>query len=81
MTAPVASGWSGCGCRYGTPRGRLLRRHPLSFVVVLPLFVLAAGGYLYWDYAEHFETTDDAFIAARQAMCLPPYARALCARV
>jgi hypothetical protein len=24
------------------------------------------GGYLYWDNARYFETTDDAFIAARQ---------------
>jgi membrane fusion protein, multidrug efflux system len=47
-----------------------LRRRPLSFVV--PLFILAAaGGYLYWDYAEHFETTDDAFIAARQFAIAP----------
>jgi membrane fusion protein, multidrug efflux system len=47
-----------------TPGG--LRRHPFAFVVGLPLFILAAGGgYLYWDYARHFETTDDAFIAAR----------------
>jgi membrane fusion protein (multidrug efflux system) len=55
-----------------TPRKGLLRRHPLSFVVGLPLFILAAaGGYLYWDYAEHFETTDDAFIAARQFAIAP----------
>jgi membrane fusion protein (multidrug efflux system) len=36
---------------------------------VVGLFLLvvgAAGGALYWDYARHFETTDDAFIAARQ---------------
>jgi multidrug resistance efflux pump len=31
----------------------------------------AAGGYLYSDYAEHFETTDDAFIAARQFAIAP----------
>ena len=24
-------------------------------------------GYVYWDYAEHFQSTDDAFIAARQS--------------
>jgi membrane fusion protein (multidrug efflux system) len=28
--------------------------------------VVAAAGYLYWDYSAHFEATDDAFIAARQ---------------
>jgi len=55
-----------------TPRRGLLRRHPIAFVVGLPLFILAAGaGYLYWDYAEHFETTDDAFIAARQFAIAP----------
>ena len=58
--------------RKDTPRKRLLRRHPYAFVVGLPLFILAAGaGYLYWDYAEHFETTDDAFIAARQFAIAP----------
>jgi membrane fusion protein (multidrug efflux system) len=28
--------------------------------------LLAAAGYVYWDAAAHFESTDDAFIAARQ---------------
>ncbi len=33
---------------------------------------MASGlGYLYWDYARHFETTDDAFIAARQFSIAP----------
>jgi membrane fusion protein (multidrug efflux system) len=36
------------------------------------LFVLAlAGGYAYWSYASHFESTDDAFIAARQSALAP----------
>jgi membrane fusion protein, multidrug efflux system len=60
------------GTREDKPRKGLLRRRPLSFVVGLPLFIMAAaGGYLYWDYAEHFETTDDAFIAARQFAIAP----------
>ena len=43
----------------------MLRRHPLSFVGGLILLaVLLPAGYLYWDYASHFESTDDAFIAA-----------------
>jgi membrane fusion protein, multidrug efflux system len=47
-------------------RGRMSRRL-LAATVALPLGILAiGGGYLYWDYASHFETTDDAFIAARQ---------------
>jgi membrane fusion protein (multidrug efflux system) len=29
------------------------------------------GGYLYWDYASHFESTDDAFIASRQIAIAP----------
>jgi membrane fusion protein (multidrug efflux system) len=48
------------------------RRHP--FAVALGLFVCAfaaAGGYLYWDYARHFESTDDSFIAARQFAIQP----------
>src|SRR5262245_28062794 len=48
-------------------RKRLLLRH--SFMVFLGpiLFILlAAAGYLYWDRAKRFESTDDAFIAARQ---------------
>jgi membrane fusion protein, multidrug efflux system len=31
----------------------------------LLLAAAAAAGYLYWDYSGHFESTDDAFIAAR----------------
>ena len=57
--------------RKDTPRKGLLRRHPFAFVVGLPLFILVAGAGLYWDYAEHFETTDDAFIAARQFAIAP----------
>ncbi len=30
-----------------------------------------AGGYLYWDNAGHFASTDDAFIAARQFTIAP----------
>jgi membrane fusion protein (multidrug efflux system) len=45
----------------------LLRRHPFLFVLGgLALTVAAAGGYLYLDYVSHFESTDDAFVAARQ---------------
>ena len=54
------------------PRRKLLRRHPFAFLLGLVFFVAAAaGGYLYWDYAEHFESTDDAFIAARQFAIAP----------
>jgi membrane fusion protein, multidrug efflux system len=37
----------------------------------LLLMYAAGGGYLYWDNARHFETTDDAFIAARQFIVAP----------
>jgi len=41
-------------------------------VIGLVLFILAAaGGYLYWDYARHFQSTDDAFVAARQFPVAP----------
>ena len=58
--------------RSDEPRRGLLRRHPFAFVIGLILFVLlAAGGYLYWDYARHFESTDDAFVASRQFPIAP----------
>jgi membrane fusion protein, multidrug efflux system len=54
------------------PRKGLWRRHPFVAVVALLLLIVAAPAtYLYWDYARHFETTDDAFIAARQFAIAP----------
>src|SRR6202012_240911 len=53
-------------------RRGLFRRRP--FVSAIGLFLLvagAAGGSLYLDYAQHFETTDDTFIAARQFSIAP----------
>jgi membrane fusion protein (multidrug efflux system) len=49
-----------------------LRRRPIltAFGLAALLFA-AAAGYLYWDYAAHFESTDDAFIAARQFAIAP----------
>jgi membrane fusion protein, multidrug efflux system len=53
-------------------RAQFLRRHPLLFVLGLVLFAVAtAAGYLYWDDARRFESTDDAFIAARQFAVAP----------
>src|SRR5262245_26526790 len=54
------------------PRKGLLRRHPSALFLGPLLFILvAAAGYLYWDYAKRFESTDDAFIAARQFAIAP----------
>ena len=53
------------------PRG-MLRGHPLAFVGgLILLFVALPAGYVYWDYASRFETTDDAFIATRQFTIAP----------
>jgi hypothetical protein len=43
------------------------RPTPAAAAAVLAL----PAGYLYWDYASHFETTDDAYIAARQFAIAP----------
>ena len=53
-------------------RHGFLRRHRLAAALGVPLFLLAgAAGDLYLDYASHFQTTDDAFIAARQFPIAP----------
>src|SRR3954452_18349536 len=50
----------------------LLRRHPRASVLAFILAMAALGfGYLYWDNARRFESTDDAFIAARQFSVAP----------
>jgi membrane fusion protein, multidrug efflux system len=51
--------------------GRRKRRAPRASLGALLLALAAGGGYLYWDNARHFETTDDAFIAARQFAIAP----------
>jgi membrane fusion protein, multidrug efflux system len=57
------------------PRPNLLRRHPfLAVAAVVLLLVALAAGYLYWDYASHFQSTDDAFIGARQFAVSPKVA-------
>ena len=48
-------------------RAGFLRRRPVVSAIGAMLLASAiAGGYLYLDHARHFESTDDAFIAARQ---------------
>jgi membrane fusion protein, multidrug efflux system len=54
------------------PRPGLLRRHPRAAALGLVSAVVAAvAGYLYWDNAARFESTDDSFIAARQFALQP----------
>jgi len=57
--------------RRGRRRAGFLRRGPLALALALPLVLATAGGYLYWDYAGHFQSTDDAFIAARAFSMAP----------
>jgi len=48
------------------------RRRPIALAMGSILFVTAAScGYIYWDGAQHFESTDDAFIASRQIAIAP----------
>jgi membrane fusion protein (multidrug efflux system) len=57
------------------PRSRFLKRRPLLLALGLVLFAATAAlGYLYWDYSRHFQTTDDAFIAARNFSIEPKVA-------
>ena len=48
------------------------RRRPILTVSLLAgTAIVAAAGYVWWDNGSHFETTDDAFIAARQYAVAP----------
>jgi membrane fusion protein (multidrug efflux system) len=52
------------------PRNKTPRALRASLAALL-LASVAGGGYLYWDNAKRYETTDDAFIAARQFAVAP----------
>ena len=57
------------------PRKSFLRRHPLmAGAGLIALLAAGAATYVYWDNASHFESTDDAFIAARQFAIAPKVA-------
>jgi membrane fusion protein, multidrug efflux system len=57
------------------PRNSLLHRRPVVYAIGAMLLAAAlGGGYVYLDYAEHFQSTDDAFIAARQSALAPKVA-------
>src|SRR5580692_1405874 len=52
--------------------GSILRRRPvLSGISALLLVSVLGGGYVYADQSQHFQSTDDAFIAARQSSLAP----------
>ncbi|MGN6750891.1 MAG: HlyD family secretion protein [Xanthobacteraceae bacterium] len=56
----------------GGRRATRLGRRQLAVLLALPLFaVTALGGYLYWDHSRRFQSTDDAFIAARNFSMAP----------
>jgi membrane fusion protein (multidrug efflux system) len=53
-------------------RDGFLHRRPIISAIGAALLATAFGaGYVYLDYAEHFQSTDDAFIAARQSTLAP----------
>jgi membrane fusion protein, multidrug efflux system len=55
----------------GPVRQNKTRRALRASIAALLLVTVAGGGYLYWNNARHYETTDDAFIAARQFAVAP----------
>lgn len=57
--------------RQATRKEFVGRRTLLGGVGALALIVALAAGGLYFDYSNHFATTDDAFIAARQFAVSP----------
>jgi membrane fusion protein (multidrug efflux system) len=53
-------------------RNSMLHRRPIiSAIGAILLASVLCGGYLYLDYARRFQSTDDAFIAARQFSLAP----------
>ncbi len=48
------------------------RKRPLLTTGIVALAAVIAGaGYIWWENASHFESTDDAFVAARQSALAP----------
>ncbi|MBV8192365.1 MAG: HlyD family secretion protein [Alphaproteobacteria bacterium] len=54
--------------------GFLRRNRWLLALATIAFALIAAAGYLYWDYARRFESTDDAFIQSRQFAIAPKVA-------
>jgi membrane fusion protein, multidrug efflux system len=54
------------------PGKNFLQRRPVVSAIGAVLLAAAlGGGYLYYDYSSRFQSTDDAFIAARQSALAP----------
>ena len=54
------------------PSKSFLRRRPVTALIAVLLSAAMLGaGYVYWDYEARFQSTDDAFIAARQIPIAP----------
>jgi membrane fusion protein, multidrug efflux system len=63
------------GARQPADRRGFLRRRPvLSAIGAVLLGALVGGGYLYVDNSGHYQSTDDAFVAARQTTLAPKVA-------
>ncbi|MGL5166072.1 MAG: HlyD family secretion protein [Afipia sp.] len=61
--------------RKASGRPGFLRRRPVvSAIGAVLLCAVIGGSYLYVDYSSHFESTDDAFVAARQTTLAPKVA-------
>ena len=59
------------GATKSSQKGFLRRRPVVSAIGALLLASALGGGYLYLNQIEHFQSTDDAFIAARQSSLAP----------
>lgn len=69
MTKPVrtADAAEGTGETGSAASRSFAARHGRSIAMGLPLLaIVLAGGWIYWDHVSRFQSTDDAFIAARQ---------------
>jgi membrane fusion protein, multidrug efflux system len=67
----VGSDPAGHGSANQGRRGGFTRNPIVLILGALMLTAAMIAAYIYWDFSSHFETTDDAFIAARQFSVAP----------